>query len=92
MVHCSGIAERPQEIANITRTFDHTLAEAVALIAQQPLDFVPGSQWAYSGSEIALLERIVEVVSGQPFQDFMYQRVFAPLEVQDSSFFADRQK
>jgi len=55
MIHCSGIAERPQEIANITRTFDHTLAESVALIAQQPLDFVPGSKWAYSSSESPFL-------------------------------------
>jgi CubicO group peptidase (beta-lactamase class C family) len=92
MVHCSGIAERPPEIANITRTFDHTLAEDVALVAQQPLDFVPGSKWAYSSSGIAVLGRIVEVVSGQPFQDFMQQHVFAPLEMQDSSFFTNREK
>jgi CubicO group peptidase (beta-lactamase class C family) len=37
MMHSSGIAEdRPPELENITRTFDHTLAEDVALVAQQP--------------------------------------------------------
>jgi CubicO group peptidase (beta-lactamase class C family) len=38
MLHSSGIAEdRPPELENITRTFDHLLAEDVALVAQQPL-------------------------------------------------------
>lgn len=65
MTHTSGIAaERPAAIANITRTFDHTLAEAVALSARQSLDFVPGTQWAYSSPGIAVLGRVIEVVSG----------------------------
>ena len=93
MIHCSGIADqRPPEIANITRTFDHTLAEDVDLVAQQPLDFVPGTKWAYSSSGIAVLGRVVELASGQPFQDFMQQRVFVPLEMRDSSFFTNREK
>jgi CubicO group peptidase (beta-lactamase class C family) len=49
MTHTSGIAaERPPELENITRTFDHTLAQTVALVAQQPLDFMSGSKWTYS--------------------------------------------
>jgi len=44
MMHTSGIAdERPPRLENITRTFDLTLAEDAALVAQQPLDFTPGS-------------------------------------------------
>jgi len=93
MTHTSGIAvERPPEIANITRTFDHTLAEAVALTARQPLDFAPGAQWAYSSPGIAVLGRVIEVVSGQPFEGFMRQRLFEPLDMQDTSFFTDRSK
>jgi CubicO group peptidase (beta-lactamase class C family) len=93
MLHSSGIAEdRPPELENITRTFDHTLAEDVALVAQQPLDFTPGSKWAYSSSGIAVLGRVIEVVSGHPFEIFMQQRVFEPLEMVDSSFFTNRAK
>jgi len=93
MTHTSGIAaERPPELENITRTFDHTLAEVVARVAQQPLDFKPGSKWSYSSSGIAVLGRVMEVVSGQPFEAFMQQRVFEPLEMQDSSFFTNRAK
>jgi CubicO group peptidase (beta-lactamase class C family) len=93
MTHTSGIAaERPPELENITRTFDHTLAEVVARVAQQPLDFRPGSKWSYSSSGIAVLRRVVEVVSGQPFEAFMQHRIFEPLEMQDSSFFTNRAK
>jgi CubicO group peptidase (beta-lactamase class C family) len=93
MLHSSGIAEdRPPELENITRTFDHTLAEDVALVAQQPLDFTPGSKWAYSSSGIAVLGRVIEIISGQPYETYMQQRVFEPLEMQDSSFFTDRAK
>jgi CubicO group peptidase (beta-lactamase class C family) len=93
MLHSSGIAEdRPPELENITRSFDHTLTEAVALVAQQPLDFTPGTQWAYSSSGIAVLGRVIEVVSGQSYESFMQQRVFQPLEMEDSSFFTNRAK
>jgi len=93
MLHSSGIAEdRPPELENITRTFDHTLAEDVALVAQQSLDFTPDSKWEYSSSGIAVLGRVIEVVSGQPYETFMQQRVFQPLEMQDSSFFTNRAK
>jgi len=93
MTHTSGIPEqRPLQLENITRTFDRTLAEDVALVAQQPLDFEPGTKWAYSSSGIAVLGRIIEIVSGEPFEKFMQERIFAPLEMEDSSFFTNPAK
>ena len=93
MMHTSGIAdERPPALENITRTFDLTLAEDAALVAQQPLDFTPGSRWAYSSSGIAVLGRVIEVASGQSFETFIQQRLLGPLEMQDSSFFTNRAK
>jgi CubicO group peptidase (beta-lactamase class C family) len=93
MLHSSGIAEdRPPELENITRTFDHTLAEDVALVAQQPLDFTPGSKWAYSSSGIAVLGRVIEIISGLPYETYMQRYVFEPLEMRDSSFFTNRAK
>jgi CubicO group peptidase (beta-lactamase class C family) len=35
---------------------------------------------------------VVEVVCGQPFEGFMEQRIFDPLEMRDSSFFTNRAK
>jgi len=93
MMHTSGIAaERPPQLENITRTFDRTLAEDVALVAEQPLDFTPGTQWAYSSSGIAVLGRIVEVVSAEPFERFMHENIFVPLDMEDSSFFTNQTK
>jgi CubicO group peptidase (beta-lactamase class C family) len=93
MMHTSGIAdERPPSLENITRTFDLTLTEDAALVAQQALDFTPGSRWAYSSSRIAVLGRVIEVASRQSFETFVQQRLLKPLEMQDSSFFTNRAK
>lgn len=93
MTHTSGVAaQHPQELQNITRTFDRTLADGVALMARQPLDFVPGTRWSYSSPGIAVLGRVIEVVSRQPFEMFMQRRLFEPLEMTDSSYFTDRSK
>ena len=67
--------------------FDMTLAEAVEFFAGQPLIFQPGARWQYSNIGMATLGRIIEVVSGQAYQDFIRDRVFAPLGMKDSFYF-----
>jgi CubicO group peptidase (beta-lactamase class C family) len=69
-----------------------TLAEEVAAIARQPLDFEPGAQWRYRTEGIDTLGRIVEVVSGMPYERFIADRIFTPLGMVDSSFFPDPAK
>jgi CubicO group peptidase (beta-lactamase class C family) len=46
---------------------------------RRPLDFVPGTRWAYSNTGYAMLGLLVERVSGQKFPDFMRERIFDPL-------------
>jgi CubicO group peptidase (beta-lactamase class C family) len=46
----------------------------------------PGSAWDYSGGSYLILELLVEDVSGQPFAEFMRQRVFAPLGMTRSGY------
>ena len=93
MMHSSGISDDVQpEIQNITRTFDHTLAEYTTLTAQRPLAFTPGTKWAYSSPGVAMLGRVIEIVSGKAYQEFMREQVFIPLDMPDSSFFTDRSK
>jgi CubicO group peptidase (beta-lactamase class C family) len=68
-------------------TADDTLASFTAKLGDAPLDFQPGSRWAYSnatGHEV--LARIVEVASGRSFAQFVQQRIFTPLKMKDSSF------
>ena len=54
--------------------------------AQQALKFPPGSRWEYSNAGINTLGRIVEVVSGQPYAEFLERRLFQPLGMKDTTF------
>lgn len=46
---------------------------------KRPLDFVPGTRWAYSNTGFAVLGLLVERVSGQRYPDFLRERIFTPL-------------
>ncbi|WP_309061054.1 serine hydrolase domain-containing protein [Streptomyces sp.] len=62
-----------------------SLAETVDLYARLPLQFDPGTQWNYSVAS-NVLGRIIEVVSGQPLDVFLAERVFRPLGMADAGF------
>ncbi len=65
-----------------------TLATYLPKLAAIPLDFQPGSQWAYSGTAGPdVLGRIVEVVSGMSYDQFLKQRLFDPLGMKDTFFY-----
>ena len=61
------------------------LAEVVDALCQAPLKFQPGSRWNY-GVSTDVLGRLIEVVSGQPLDEFFEQHIFAPLAMQDTGF------
>ncbi|MGY1604041.1 serine hydrolase domain-containing protein [Geodermatophilus sp. SYSU D00815] len=60
-------------------------AEVCRQWAAIPLVFQPGSEWNY-GVSTDVLGRLVEVVSGQPLDEFFEERIFAPLGMRDTSF------
>ncbi|MGY1712670.1 serine hydrolase domain-containing protein [Geodermatophilus sp. SYSU D00758] len=60
-------------------------AEVCRQWAAIPLVFQPGAEWNY-GVSTDVLGRLVEVVSGQPLDEFFEQRVFRPLGMTDTSF------
>ena len=65
-----------------------TLATYIPRLAAVPLDFQPGAQWAYSGyAGPDTLSRIVEIVSGQPYDEFLRKRLFEPLWMKDTFFY-----
>jgi len=80
LTHTSGLgnldAPRP----------DCSLAELAMAYSQKPLEFAPGSQWRYSNSGINTLGRIIEVVSGKPYAEFLESRLFRPLGMKDTTF------
>jgi CubicO group peptidase (beta-lactamase class C family) len=60
-------------------------AEVCRQWASMPLVFQPGSEWNY-GVSTDVLGRLVEVLSGRPLDEFLRQRIFAPLGMHDTSF------
>jgi CubicO group peptidase (beta-lactamase class C family) len=64
-----------------------TLATYIPKLGAVPLDFQPGTLWRYSGlAGFDVLSRIVEVASQQPFDEFLRERIFEPLEMPDTAF------
>jgi CubicO group peptidase (beta-lactamase class C family) len=62
------------------------LAEVIDVLAELPLMFQPGAEWAYSMS-IDVLGRVVEVLSGMTLGEFMKKRIFEPLGMNDTGFY-----
>jgi CubicO group peptidase (beta-lactamase class C family) len=57
-------------------------AGVLKLLEQQTVGkFPPGSKWEYSNSGYATLAMVVEKVSGEPFGQFLQERIFAPLQM-----------
>ena len=62
------------------------LKTAVDSYAAEPLQSQPGEKYSYSNEGINTAGRIVEVVSGMSFEDFLEQRLFLPLGMKDTTF------
>ncbi|MFJ9157782.1 serine hydrolase domain-containing protein [Streptomyces griseoviridis] len=61
------------------------LAGTVDAYASLPLQFEPGTEWNYSVAT-NVLGRVLEVISGQPLDTFLAERVFGPLGMTDAGF------
>ena len=93
MTHTSGLSYGPfPGFAELNQKMDKTLAEAMLIYSQQPLEFEPGSKWQYSNVGIAVLGRIIELSAGMPFEGFIDTRIFQPLGMKDSHFFLPVEK
>jgi CubicO group peptidase (beta-lactamase class C family) len=69
------------------RTERDSLRTYIPKLASVPLDFQPGSLWRYSGlAGFDVLSRIVEVASGQTFDDYLHEQIFTPLEMSSTAF------
>jgi CubicO group peptidase (beta-lactamase class C family) len=70
---------------------DKTLADFVSGLAKLPLAHQPGEVWDY-GLAVDVLARVVEVASGQPFDQFLETRLFRPLNMVDTGFYVPEAK
>ena len=70
---------------------DTTLADFVSVLARLPLAHQPGEVWEY-GLSADVLGRVVEVASGEPFDQFLQSRIFTPLHMVDTGFYVPEEK
>lgn len=62
------------------------LRDAVRSYAMVPLQFAPGTKYQYSNAGINTAGRIIDVVSGMTYEQFMDERLFKPLGMKDTTF------
>ncbi len=94
MMHMSGIGYAQGNgdlVMDGTRPPWRTLEELADGIVEAPLRFQPGTQWLYSyGMDICA--RLVEVLSGMPFDEYLKSVVFGPLGMVDTDFWVPEDK
>ena len=92
LCHASGLEQGIYGL--ISMKLDKSKRESLAALEQKystmPLDFQPGKGGGYSPlAGFDLLARVVEVVSGLPFDAYLQQNLFDPLGMQDTTFRPD---
>lgn len=88
--HTSGL---PFKSALEEPTLDQLpLAVAVRSYAMTPLMFDPEKAYQYSNAGINTAGRIIEVVSGMPYEDFLDKRLFGPLGMKDTTFWPNEEQ
>ena len=70
---------------------DATLAESIPRLRDIPLDYQPGKKWVYSIS-VDIQGYLIEKLSGQTLDTFFQQRIFDPLEMEDTAFYVPAEK
>jgi CubicO group peptidase (beta-lactamase class C family) len=64
----------------------HSPQEARAMVLETPLEYTPGAAFIYSDLGADVLGMIVESVSGEPLDQYLTRRVFAPLGMHDTFY------
>ncbi len=89
LTHTSGIfnyTDIPGYFAEGRTRSDLTTDELIEVFADLEMNFAPGDQFSYSNSGYVLAGAIIEKVSGQSYADFVQQRIFDPLGMENSHY------
>jgi D-alanyl-D-alanine carboxypeptidase len=90
--HTSGVPDNALEPLVILYTIPGgrsrawTPRELIALIADQPPDFPPGTAWSYSNTGYVLAGMIVEAATGRTLAQELTRRIIRPLRLRDTFF------
>jgi CubicO group peptidase (beta-lactamase class C family) len=87
LTHTSGLGTYGLGMAISDWEWDdgETLATWIPKIARGPLDYQPGARWQYSPMlGLDVVARVIEIVSGEPFEKLVQERIFDPLKMHDT--------
>ncbi len=91
LTHTSGLVSGTisnSENRNVALKGKESNADYIPRLGSVPLEFQPGSRWAYSAqAAFDTLVLVVERASGQKFDQFARQRIFEPLNMKDTFFY-----
>jgi D-alanyl-D-alanine carboxypeptidase len=76
--HTAGLKDWT-EVKEFSYRREYTAEEFIDLIKAAPLQYAPGTSWAYTNTGPPLLGMIVEKASGKPYEEFVSERIFKPL-------------
>jgi CubicO group peptidase (beta-lactamase class C family) len=90
LTHTGGLVSGPMSNAAARKVAagpKDTLADYIPRLGKVPLEFQPGTRWAYSATAaFDTLSRVVEVTSGMPIDKFVKQRILDPLGMKDTTY------
>ncbi|MDB5620197.1 serine hydrolase domain-containing protein [Tardiphaga sp.] len=99
--HTSGLTYGFQQRSNVDAAYRAlkigeiekagTIQSMIEDLASIPLEFSPGDAWNYSVST-DVIGYLIEKIAGQPLDQFLQQRIFAPLGMTDTGFFVPPDK
>lgn len=87
LTHTSGVVSytgKPDFRASSTK--DLSVSQMIDSFKNDPLEFAPGTRYAYNNSGYFLLGAIIEKVSGQSYAKFVEQRIFVPLGMTQTAY------
>lgn len=87
----SGVTSDAVKKLSADRKPEDLLENHIRRLAQLPLNFHPGTAWEY-GPATDVLGRLVEVVSGQPLDQFFRNRILDPLGMKDTWFYLPQER
>jgi len=96
LMHTSGLASGFERtpVDSVYRNANlsgGTLKDMINKLSHIPLLYQPGSRWNYSRSS-DVLAYLVEVISGKPFDEFLRERIFTPLQMEDTGYYVPVEK
>jgi len=92
LTHTSGIKDytKVKGLKAIAQK-DLTPLELINFSKNESIDFVPGEKYKYNNSGYVILGYIIEKVTGQPYADFVEERIFKKLEMTTSQYASQRE-